>query len=119
MIKRNADMVREVRSRMRGGEGEVHVTNIFTQEELTGQCRFFALTVFPPGSSIGYHPHEGEEEIYYVLSGQGEVNDNGNVQVVGPGDAILTGGGASHSIVNTGTEPLEILAVILLFPKEE
>lgn len=71
--------------------------------------------VSPPGGSIGYHPHLGEEEIYYILRGEAIVNDNGDVCKLGPGDAVLTGGGASHSIENSGKENLEFIAVISLF----
>ena len=34
---------------------------------------------------------------------------------IAPGDAILTGNGASHSVENTGTEPLVIAAIIMLY----
>ncbi|HHY36913.1 MAG TPA: cupin domain-containing protein [Firmicutes bacterium] len=115
MIRFGKDMVRQVRERVRDGKGEVEMIHAFTKEELNGKARLCALTRIPPGASIGYHPHEGEAEIYYILHGQGRVNDNGNIQVVGPGDAVLTGGGASHSIENIGEEPLEFFAVILLY----
>ncbi|HHW91790.1 MAG TPA: cupin domain-containing protein [Firmicutes bacterium] len=115
MIRYGKDMVREVKERLREGKGEVEIVHAFTREELTGKARLCALIRIPPGNSIGYHPHVGEEEIYYILRGQATVNDNGNIQVVGPGDAVLTGGGASHSIENTGEETLEFFAVILLY----
>jgi mannose-6-phosphate isomerase-like protein (cupin superfamily) len=34
---------------------------------------------------------------------------------VGPGDAVLTGGGTGHAIECTGGDPLELMAVILPF----
>jgi mannose-6-phosphate isomerase-like protein (cupin superfamily) len=115
MIKRSADMVTEVRERMRDGTGTVVFTHVFLKEELTGRARLFARLSLPPGSSIGYHAHDGEEEVFYILSGTGIVNDQGVTSSVGPGDAVLTGGGNGHSIANPGTAPLELLAVILLF----
>jgi mannose-6-phosphate isomerase-like protein (cupin superfamily) len=115
MIKKNADMEREVRERMRGGNGSVEFVHIFRKEELTGKARLFARLRLPPGSSIGFHAHEGEEEIFYILSGVGEVTEAGAPAPVGPGDAVLTGGGAGHSIANTGAQPLELLAVILVY----
>jgi mannose-6-phosphate isomerase-like protein (cupin superfamily) len=115
MIKRSADMVKEVRDRMRGGTGSVEFTHVFLKEELTGKARLFARLTLPPGSSIGFHAHDGEEEVFYILSGRGTVEDQGAASEVGPGDAVLTGGGAGHSIANPGTAPLELLAVILLY----
>jgi mannose-6-phosphate isomerase-like protein (cupin superfamily) len=115
MIKRNSDMKKEVRERMRDGTGAVEIVHVFRKEELTGKARLFARMRLLPGSSIGYHRHDGEEEIFYILSGVATINDSGTVSPAGPGDAILTGGGASHSIANEGSEPLEFLAVILLY----
>jgi mannose-6-phosphate isomerase-like protein (cupin superfamily) len=34
---------------------------------------------------------------------------------MGPGDAVVTGGGAGHSLACAGSSPLELLAVILLY----
>jgi mannose-6-phosphate isomerase-like protein (cupin superfamily) len=115
MIKRNTDMEKEVRERMREGTGRAEVIHVFRKEELTGKARLFARMRLLSGSSIGYHRHDGEEEIFYIISGTATVNDEGAVSEVGPGDAVLTGGGASHSIANQGSEPLEFLAVILLY----
>ncbi|HHV63460.1 MAG TPA: cupin domain-containing protein [Firmicutes bacterium] len=115
MIREATDMAREIRERMRDGKGSVEITHIFKQEELKGKARLVARITIPPGASIGFHEHDKEEEIYYIISGKGLVNDNGTTRTVGPGDAILTGGGAGHAIENAGDDPLEMMAVILLF----
>ncbi len=113
MIKRSIDMQTEVRERMREGRGTVEFLHVFKKDELRGRARLFARLRIPKGSSIGYHEHEGEEEVFYILSGSGVVNDNGASTRVGPGDAVLTGGGAGHAIENQEDEPLELMAVIL------
>jgi mannose-6-phosphate isomerase-like protein (cupin superfamily) len=41
--------------------------------------------------------------------------ENNNRIPVSAGDAILTGKGGSHGVENTGTEPLVIAAIILLY----
>jgi len=115
MIKRKTDMPSEVRERMREGSGTVELLHVFRREELRGRARLFARLRLPRGSSIGYHEHDGEEEIFYILSGSGVVNDNGESRRVGPGDAVLTGGGAGHAIENREDEPLELMAVILQY----
>jgi len=115
MIRKQSEMTMETRENMRGGKGSIEINHIFRQEELSGKSRFCAKVIINPGCSIGMHEHSNEEEIYYIIRGQGIVNDNGNIQEVREGDAILTGGGASHSIENTGTVPLELMAVILLY----
>jgi mannose-6-phosphate isomerase-like protein (cupin superfamily) len=115
MIKRKSDMEREVRERMRGGKGSVEILHIFRKEELRGKVRLLARLRLQKGSSIGYHMHEGEEEVFYILSGTGHVTEQGISSPVGPGDAVLTGGGSGHSIENLGDEPLEFLATILVY----
>ncbi len=113
MTKTSKEMVREVRERMRGGKGSVEITHVFTKDELRGHTRLFARLVLSPGSSIGYHAHENEEEVFSIIRGRALVNDNGVEKTVEAGDAVLTGGGAGHSIECIGQEPLELLAVIL------
>ncbi len=115
MFKTEKDMILELRERMRDGEGQTKILHIFTKEEMKGKCRLFGKIELAPGSSIGTHPHDEEEEIYYVLSGKGQVSDNGTVREVGPGDALITGGGESHNIACTGEEPLVFMAAINLF----
>jgi mannose-6-phosphate isomerase-like protein (cupin superfamily) len=115
MIKRNGEMARDVRERMRGGMGKVEILHVFKQEELRGKTRLFARLRLGKGCSIGHHVHENEEEVFYILSGCATVNDDGVISRVGPGDAVLTGGGAGHSIENTEEEPVELLAVILTY----
>jgi mannose-6-phosphate isomerase-like protein (cupin superfamily) len=115
MLKRQDEMTSETRDRMRGGKGSVNIRHIFSQEEFDGKCRLFARITLEPGCSIGEHVHDREEEVFYIISGTGTVNDNGKTSVLMPGDAVKTGNGAFHSIENTGTEPLVMLAVILLF----
>ncbi len=115
MVKRAEEMVREIKEQMRGGKGSVEITHIFQKDELRGKARLCARLTINPGCSIGLHPHMDEEEIFYVISGRGLVNDNGAEKEVKAGDGILTGGGASHAIENIGNEPLVLFAVILLY----
>lgn len=58
---------------------------------------------------------KAKEEVYYILRGRAEVVDDGQVQELGPGEAVLTGNGRSHAIANVGDEPVELLAVILTY----
>jgi mannose-6-phosphate isomerase-like protein (cupin superfamily) len=108
-------MEKQVREKMRGGDGEVEILQIFTQEEMKGHARMLAKVRLAKGCSIGTHPHNDEEEVYYILSGRGSVTDDGKDYDVGPGDAVLTGGGSSHSIRNDADEPLDFMAIIMLY----
>lgn len=68
----------------------------------------FRKRALKPGASIGYH-EQHEDEIYYVLSGRGVMKLDGKDVEVGPGTAVLTRPGSSHSITQVGTEDLVIL----------
>lgn len=68
----------------------------------------FRKRALKPGSAIGYHLQK-EDEIYYVLSGRGEMTIDGRPFEVNAGDAILTRPGASHGLKQVGPEDLVIL----------
>lgn len=51
-------------------------------------------------------------EVYYILSGQGEMHINDEVQAVGPGAAIYIPPQARQHIHNTGTEPLVFICIV-------
>ncbi|HBR33770.1 MAG TPA: cupin domain-containing protein [Firmicutes bacterium] len=114
MIRRNQDRKVEFKENPFGGQGGVTVRNLLNgPEEMYGKGRAFAHSTLAPGSSIGFHLHEDESETYYIYSGKGEFNDNGLLKEVSAGDVAFTGAGEGHGLKNTGTEPLEFIALIL------
>ena len=99
---------------IRSGIGEVEMHLIGESvDELFGKGRLFNRMVIAPGNTIGEHYHEGDNEIFYFLSGTGEYDDNGTIVTVGPGDTTVCRDGEKHSLKNTGDEPLEFIALIL------
>jgi mannose-6-phosphate isomerase-like protein (cupin superfamily) len=62
------------------------------------------------GASIGAHRND-KDEIYYVLSGRGELLLDGHRREVGSGDAILTRRGSTHALAQRGNEDLVIIVV--------
>ena len=70
----------------------------------------FRKRVLHPGSSIGYHLQK-EDEIYYIISGKGEMQMNGKSFAVKDGDAILTRPGSSHGLKQTGNADLVVIIV--------
>lgn len=115
MIKLSSELRHETIVGMRGGEGEVQITHFLEvdKDEFSGHGRLFAKNVIKPGSSIGFHEHIGDFETYAILSGEGQVNDNGEMKNVKAGDLIVTRKGEKHGIKNTGTVDLEFIALIL------
>lgn len=117
MIRRAADMRTEVREHMRGGDGSVTIRHCFEPGEFKAPTRLCARLVLPPGASIGTHEHATEDEVYVILGGAGVLDDGVTHTRVQTGDAVLTGQGASHAIRNDGNVDLEIMAMIVCYPK--
>jgi mannose-6-phosphate isomerase-like protein (cupin superfamily) len=71
---------------------------------------FLARATLAPGKEIEAHV-DPMEEIYFVLSGCGEMRVDGESQQVEPGDATWIPAGSSHSLLNNGEADLVILVV--------
>lgn len=112
MVTRKSERMKERKENMRGGEGVVELTPF--SRELPHNARLFSEIRVKPGSSIGYHVHEGETEIFYFISGQGRVRDDDKVVDVSAGDSMATFSGHGHSVMCTGDEDLVMAAVIIL-----
>ena len=115
MVRKASEMEVEIRPNMKGGKGQVVQHHAFKENEIPAPCRVCATLVLEPGCSIGTHAHEGEDEIFYIVSGTGTVNDNGTLRTVTAGDAVLTGNGAVHGIENTGSDTLTVFAVVVKY----
>ncbi len=115
MIRKSTEMQQEIRPQMRGGKGEVKIIKAFEKDEIKSSVRMYAVLELEPGSSIGEHIHEGEDELFYILSGTGRVTDNGACHTVTAGDSVLTGDGGSHAIENIGNDTLRVLATVITY----
>lgn len=117
MIRRAREQAVETRAGMRGGSGEITIRHFFKADEFTAPARLCAQLTLPPGASIGSHEHLTEDEVYLITAGSGMLDDGSSRERVAAGDAILTGRGESHAIENDGDVPLQITAVIMLYPE--
>lgn len=113
MIKRSIEMKTQVRSNLRGGNGDIVSRNIFEPEELP-KTRLFSTMTLKPGDSIGVHPHEGEGEAYVILEGQVTVSEDGVDYILNAGDAEYCTDGHTHSIANHSDQTAIFLAIVIL-----
>ena len=98
---------------LKGGRDIIRLKHIIDESESYGTGRLFAVSIIPPGGSIGYHTHTGDFEIYYILKGTAKVVDNDVEDILKPGDSMVCKEGESHSIENIGETDLEYAAIIL------
>lgn len=115
MIKRKDDMTSTVKVSMRGGDGQAVVTDILNKDEYNGKARLVGTILLKPDCSIGEHIHENEEEIFYVIDGEAQYNDNGEIKNLYKGDSCICLGGQKHSIANRSDKDLTVFAVILTY----
>ena len=113
MIRKAAECKKEYREHMRGGNGTVEITNFATPEELNDKGRLFANVTLRPGCSIGYHVHEKDSELFYLMKGEALYNDNGVEYPVSAGDVMVCPASTGLAIANNGREDVEICAVIV------
>ena len=114
MIRKQNECNVEFREHMRDGKGTVELTSFIAgPEELCGKGRLFSRITVKPGCSIGYHIHDNDSELFYIMKGTAEYNDNGEIKTVNEGDVTICPAGTGHGIENKGTETVEIIAVIV------
>ena len=113
MIKKFEDFKTELRENMRGGAGTVVVSSFVTAEELNNKGRLFGKITLKPGCGIGFHVHENDSELFYIIKGTAIYDDNGATTTVSEGMVTLTPAGSGHSIKNESDEDVELIALIV------
>lgn len=71
---------------------------------------FLAIAALAPGKEIETHV-DPMEEIYFILSGSGEMRVDNEKRQIGPGDAIWIPAGSEHALMNNGDGECSILVV--------
>lgn len=76
----------------------------------------FRRRVLHKGAAIGEHPI-AHDEVYYVLSGEGEVRSDGHRAILKPGMAAYLYDGAVVGIWQRGKQPLSLVIAYPNKPK--
>jgi uncharacterized cupin superfamily protein len=78
----------------------------------------YNLTVLPPGKvQCPFHSHHGEEEMFLILEGEGELRFGDQTYPIRKHDVIACppgGADVAHQIINTGTATMRYLALSTL-----
>ncbi|MGO8695762.1 MAG: cupin domain-containing protein [Rectinemataceae bacterium] len=63
-----------------------------------------------PGQTVNpAHSHPDGEELIYVISGEGKVLVDGEVQPLSPGTAVLFQKGSIHMVRNSGSDEMKVV----------
>jgi oxalate decarboxylase/phosphoglucose isomerase-like protein (cupin superfamily) len=86
-----------------------------SEPRVTGTTRFtIGVVLLEPGKGHERHNHPGCEETLYVVSGQGKQMvdiDGEHWQPITAGELVHIPADIFHSTINTGWEPLKMIAV--------
>ncbi|MFK4071463.1 cupin domain-containing protein [Streptomyces sp. NPDC029674] len=84
--------------------------------DLRGGWEAVEWACVPPGGVSGEHLHTRTEEVYFILSGTGEIYLNGTAHPIAPGSLVLTGLRTVHGLRNTGDSDLAWLVIEMRSP---
>jgi len=86
------------------------IAQMILDRRILKEIGFLATARLEPGRRI--EPHiDPMEEIYFIMSGEGEMSVDTDTRRVVPGDAIWVPTGSSHGLTNTGNEDCVILVI--------
>jgi quercetin dioxygenase-like cupin family protein len=71
----------------------------------------FRISRYAPAAYVEEHVHSVQEQIYYVLEGEGVLTTNGEPRLMESHDYVYVPPGVRHSFSNTGTKGLVFLVI--------
>jgi mannose-6-phosphate isomerase-like protein (cupin superfamily) len=86
------------------------IAQMILDRRILKEIGFLAIASLASGSMIEAHV-DSMEEIYFMLSGVGEMSVNDEKRQVKRGDAVWIPAGAEHSLTNTGEEGSVVLVI--------
>jgi mannose-6-phosphate isomerase-like protein (cupin superfamily) len=94
-----------------GGKGTAQYRRVLPPEVFYTNWSYIDHLLLPSGASAGKKRHEGVEEIYYVMSGDGTARINNETASIHKGDAVPVLLTDVHSFENTGSADLEFMII--------
>lgn len=79
----------------------------------------FRISRYAPNAYVEEHFHKVQEQIYYVIEGEGMLTVDGEPRLMRPHDYVYLPPGVRHAITNTGTGGLVFFVVTTPASDEE
>ena len=72
----------------------------------------FSFQSFPAGTETGFlHTHRTHEELYFFLSGEGQMQVDGEIFPITEGSVVRVAPAPKRSVRNTGDEPMVMICI--------
>jgi mannose-6-phosphate isomerase-like protein (cupin superfamily) len=117
MLIRSDEVETKSVERARGGAGTI-LGQALLGEHPGSSIKGLGITRLPPGTSVGFHEHHGEEDFYFCLSGEGIVLDHDEEKPFLPGTLQITRSGQAQAIRNTGPTDLVFFGGLITCPPQ-
>ena len=102
-----------------GGKGVAQYRRALGPGDFYSNWAYVDHLLLPPGASLGKHRHEGLEEIFYVMQGEGLAEAGMESAPIRKGDAVPIMLNEQHAMVNTGTTDLEFMIIGIAMDKKK
>jgi mannose-6-phosphate isomerase-like protein (cupin superfamily) len=90
---------------------KVRENDAFRRVLYTGVRTQLVAMQLPAGTDIGKETHANVEQVFVIVSGNGRAEINGVARPLSAGDLVVAPKGATHDIINTGQDPLELYTI--------
>jgi len=92
--------------------------NIFSPENVGAKYMRIGITIYAPGTTHELHRHPEQEEVIFVLEGEGITRTEDGDKQVSPGAFVFVPAGVDHATINVlKDKPMK--AIIIKAPPQE
>lgn len=90
-------------------EEKAKENEFFRQVLETGENTQVVIMSIPPGGEIGSEVHPDNDQVLFLVDGEGTVILNGEESTFKKGDLVLVKAGTEHNFITEGDEPMKII----------
>ena len=90
-------------------EQKAKENTFFRQVLETGEKTQIVIMSIKPGTDIGMETHPDNDQVLYLVEGEGKVILNGQEESFKKGDVVLVRAGTEHNFVTVGESPMKII----------
>lgn len=106
---RNIFNIERISENSHGGIGYLEKSRVLYKNHFKTKIDFVDFVIVKPNETIGKHKHALNEEIYFVIKGNGVMSINEHQYKVSTGDFVVNSFYDTHELVNNSNTNIELL----------